>query len=214
MTNIEKKNNRPHDCDRKEDLVAYLYDEVSASERVAFERHLDDCDSCRGEFNAFGRLRDDLGAWQVGFTPCTEIPLPESKMGVLREFISMFPAWARGAALTAAAASLLLFALSFAGNRISLGGKSGTGDLQAAMTSEQVETLIKEVVAKERAQMREEYRAQMAGFEEQIKAEHQAQLQEVKASLKAEIKKSNRQNSSIRSFFALDDTQDPFGDIR
>jgi anti-sigma factor RsiW len=225
MMNFEMKNNEPRDCGRKEDLVAYLYDEVGATERVSFERHLDDCDSCRGELMAFGRVRDDLSSWQVGFAPRTEIALPKRKLDVLRELITLFPLWARGAALAAAAAALLLLALSFAGTRISLKGIQGAGALQVSMTPDEIETLVKKAVAEEREKVRDEYHSQMASLTEQLKAEHEAQLQAlsaanqakleaVKTDLKAEIKKSNRQNASIRSFFALDDFQDPVGDGR
>ncbi len=215
--NLEKKNNASNECGRKEDLVVYLYDEASAAERASFERHLDDCDSCRVELKAFGRVRDDLSAWQVGFAPRAEIALPKSRLDVLREFISLFPAWARGAALTAAVAALLLFALSFAAPRINFRG----GEIQASLNSEQIESLIKEAVAKERAQIQDEYRTQLAGFQTEhrsqlqaLEAANQAKLEAVKAGLKAEIRKSTRQNSSIRSFFAMDDSQDPLGDVR
>lgn len=223
MKNIDKNNHSPLDCGRKEDLVAYLYEEVGAAERANFERHLNDCDACRGELTAFGRVRDDLSAWQVGYAPRTEFSPPRSKAGVVREFFALFPAWARGAALTTAAASLLIFALSFAGIRL-------TGDSEAKQSVNptqpaQIETLVKEAVAKERLQMREEYRAQMASFKEQLSAEralqiqaltadHQVKLQAVKADLRAEIKKSNRQNQSLRAFFASEDNPDPFGDAK
>jgi anti-sigma factor RsiW len=213
----ETKNRHTGDCGRKEDLVAYLYDEASAAERASFERHLDDCDSCRVEARAFGRVRDDLSTWQVGFAPRAEISLPKRRLDVVREFFYLFPAWARGGALSAAAAALLLFAFSFAAQRIDFRG----GQTQMSLSSERVESMVEEAVAKGRAQMQEEYRAQLAA----IKTEHEAQLQaleaanrarleSVKAGLQAQIRKSNRGNPSIRSFFALDDTQDPLGDVR
>jgi anti-sigma factor RsiW len=225
MTDFEKKNNATNDCDRKEDLVAYLYDEASAPERASFARHLKDCVSCRSELMAFGRVRDDLSAWQVGFSPRAEIALPKRKLDILREFITLFPVWARGAALAAASAALLLGALSFAGTRVNLRGIPGAGQLQASASSDEIETLIKKAVAEEREKIRDEYRSEMASLKEQLKVEHEAQLQAinatnqaklaaVKAGLTAEIKRSNRQNSSIRSFFALEDFQDPVGDGR
>jgi hypothetical protein len=48
-----------------------------------------------------------------------------------------------------------------------------------------------------------------------VSAEHQAKLEATKASLRQEIKKSNIQRSSIRSFFALgDDRQDQWSDVK
>ncbi len=234
MMNEKNKFNAPNDCGRKEDLVAYLYDEAGVNERASFDRHLDDCDSCRNELTAFGRVRDELSAWQVGFAPRAEVVLQRSKLDLLRELIGMFPMWVRGAALTAAAAAMLLLALSIAGASVSV--KNGDfaisfGDAANAETgktgasSEEVEKLVQNAVAKEREQMRQEYETQLASFKDQLNAEHQAKLQAasaghqaqlnaVKAGLRAEIRRSNRQNSSIRSFFALDDNDDPWGDIR
>jgi Putative zinc-finger len=212
-----KNNNNPADCGRKEDLVTYLYDEANVKERASFERHMDECPSCRSELNSFIRVRDDLCAWEVGFTPRTEIALPKSTKDSLREFLNFFPAWARGAALTAASLALLLFALSFAGAGIS--PSSRRGDLDSAMSPEQIESLVKEAVAREREQMQQNFRAQMADYREQLKTEHELQLKamhELQAAkleaVKTELKRFNRQNPSIRAFFAMDDPDDPLGD--
>jgi Putative zinc-finger len=212
MTN---KNN-PAGCGRKEDLVTYLYDEANAEERASFERHLADCRSCHSELNSFVRVRNDLRAWEVGFTPRTEIILSQSgaksRMDSLREFLNLFPAWARGVALTAASLALLLFALSF-------GPIGQRGDLDSAMNPEQVESLVKEAIARERERMQQDFRAQMADYREQLKTEHELQLNALYAqqaakleAVKTELKRFNRQNTSIRSFFAMDDLDDPLGD--
>jgi hypothetical protein len=219
MTN---KNN-PAGCGRKEDLVTYLYDEANAEERASFERHLADCRSCHSELNSFARVRNDLRAWEVGFTPRTEIILSQSgakgRMDSLRELLNLFPAWARGAALTAASLALLLFALSFAGAGIGPLGKRG--DLDSAMNPEKIESLVKEAVARERERMQQDFRVQMADYREQLKTEHESQLNALSAqqaakleAVKTELKRFNRENSSIRSFFAMDDPDDPLGDLR
>lgn len=234
MMNEKNKYNAPNHCGRKEDLVAYLYDEADANERASFERHLDDCDSCRKELTAFGRVRDELSAWQVGFAPRAEVVLQRSNLDLLRELIGMFPMWVRGAALAGAAVAMLLLALSIAGASVSVkngafaisfGGAAKAETGGAGASSQELEKLIQSAVAKERDQMRQEYETQLASFKDQLNAdhqaklqaasaEHQAQLNAVKAGLRAEIRRSSRQNSSIRSFFALDDNDDSWGDIR
>lgn len=211
MTNKNKQT----DCGRKEELIAYLYDEAGAEERSSFERHVADCLSCRDELNAFERVRDDLGEWEVDCVPCTDIVLPKGRADRLHEFISFFPGWARGAALTAASLSLLAFSLSFAGILPS----------DSAAKSDRIEALVKDAVEKEHARMQREYREQMATYRDQLKAENDTKLkallahQEAKLeAVKAELKRHNRQdilqNSSIRSFFAMDDSDDPVGDNR
>jgi hypothetical protein len=52
-------------CDDREKLIAYLYDEVSASERREFDAHLHACDECRDELRGFRDVRQDLLAFDV-----------------------------------------------------------------------------------------------------------------------------------------------------
>lgn len=224
-------------CDRQEDLVAYLYDEATPAERASFEKHLKDCEPCGIELNAFGRVRDELSTWQVGFAPRTEWVSPRGKMQVLRELIGLFPVWARSLAMAGAAAAVILLALSVIGTRVSVNQgnfavsfgravKQSEPQNVAAPTQQEIEALVKNAVAAEREKIQQEAQAQFASFKQQldaahklqlqaVSAEHQAKLEATKASLRQEIKKSNLQRSSIRSFFALDDErQEPWGDAK
>ncbi|MCI0665282.1 MAG: zf-HC2 domain-containing protein [Acidobacteria bacterium] len=210
--NIDKMTNNTGGCGRQADLVSYLYDEVNANERAAFEHHLEVCQSCRTELTAFQRVRENLSAWEVGFSPQTEIAIPQSGTRLLREWVFSFPAWARGAALTSAAISLLLIAFTFATGRIGL--NSNAGGENRAMTQAQVEALIKDAVAAERARLEQTYSQQLAGLRDQLNSEHDAKLKVFKAGVEAEIRRANRQRQSIRSFFAMDDIADPLGDGR
>ncbi|MEP7342435.1 MAG: zf-HC2 domain-containing protein [Acidobacteriota bacterium] len=227
-------------CHRQEDLVTYLYNEATPVERASFENHLNECDPCSAELNAFGRVRDELSTWQVGFTPRTELVLPRGKMHVLRELAGLFPAWARGLAVAGAATAVVLLALSIIGTRVnvnkgdfaisfgSYGNVEKGNELRsvAAPSQQEIEALVNKAIAAEREKMQQDYQAQFASFKQQLDAEHRAQLQAVsaehqakleatKASLRQEIKKSNLQHSSIRSFFALgDDRQDQWSDVK
>ncbi|MGH9766319.1 MAG: zf-HC2 domain-containing protein [Blastocatellia bacterium] len=234
MMNEKNRFNAPNDCGRKEDLVVYLYGEANASERASFERHLDDCDACRGELAAFGRVRDDLSAWQLGLAPRAEIVLRRSRFDVLRELIGMFPVWVRGATLAGAASAMLLVSLSIAGTRISLkdgdfavniGRKENAATGAPAVASEEVERMVQNAIAAEREKMEQRYSAQLASFKDQLNAEseaklqaanaeNQARLKTLQAALKQEMRRFNRQNTSIRSFFAMEDPNDPWRDGR
>lgn len=234
MNSEKNRFSAPNDCRRKEDLVAYLYDEADIAERASFERHLDDCEACRDELSAFGRVRDELSAWQIGLAPRSEIVLRRSRLDVLRELIGTFPMWVRGGALAGAAAAMLLLALSIAGTSVSVknggftisfgvAGNAATG--APAAPSEEVERLVQNAVARERERIERQYSVQLAGFRDQLSAEHRAKLQAadadyqtklkaIEAGLRREIQRTNRQNASIRSFFAMDDANDPWGDVR
>jgi Putative zinc-finger len=224
------------ECGRKEDLVTYLYGEAHATERASFESHLDYCDGCRNELTAFGRVRRDLDAWQLGQVARPEIVLRRSRLDLLRELVGMFPAWARGAAFVGAAAAVLLVSLSIAGTGISLkdgdfvvsfGRTSNGSPLDPTVSSEDVGRLVQNAVAEEREKMEERYNARLASFKDQLDADHQAELRAARAeqqeqlraarvTLQQEMRRFNRQNTSagIRAFFARDDSSDPWGDGR
>jgi putative zinc finger protein len=224
------------DCGRKEDLVTYLYGEAPLTERASFESHLDYCDGCRNELTAFGRVRSDLGAWQLGHVVRPEIVLRRSRLDLLREWVEMFPVWARGVAFIGAAAAVLLVSLSIAGARISLkdgdfaisfGRTANVSPLAQAVSSEEVGRMVQNAVAEERRKMEEGYGARLASFKDQLEADHQAELRAARAeqqadlraaraALQQEMRRFNRQNTSagIRAFFARDDSTDPWGDGR
>jgi len=237
MNSEKNRLNSLNGCGRKEDLVTYLYGEASEVERASFERHLVDCAACRDEMTAFERVRDDLGAWQLGLTPRAEIVLRRSRLDVLRELIGLFrvwPVWVRGAALAGTAAAMLLVALSIAGTNITMkngdfaidfGWTKNSATGVPAVSSEEVERMVQNAVAKERERMEQRYSAQLANFKDQLNVDHQAKLQAanaenqarlkaVQAGFKQEMRKFNRQGASIRSFFAREDSSDPWGDGR
>src|SRR5262245_1119643 len=234
MKSEKNKLNSLNDCRRKEDLVSYIYGEADASERDSFERHLDDCDACRNELTSLRRVRDDLAAWQLGLAPRAEVILRRTRLDLLRELIGMFPVWVRGAALAGAAAAMLLVTLSIAGTRISLkagdftinfGGTGNPATGAPAVSSKEIERMVQNAVAGERAEMEQQYSAQLASFKDQLNADHQAEsraaraenqarLKSLQAGLQQEIRRINRHNTSIRSFFARDDSNDPWGDGR
>lgn len=59
----KSRDNLSPSCSSSEELVAYLYDEMSAVERSAFETHLGDCDVCTAEFAGLSFARLDVYEW-------------------------------------------------------------------------------------------------------------------------------------------------------
>jgi hypothetical protein len=84
-------------------LVAYLYDDLPAADRAAFEFHARQCDACREELRQLRGTREHLASWAP--------PEPAFDIQVVRRAeppprrASWVPAWG-----LAAAASLLLLA--------------------------------------------------------------------------------------------------------
>jgi len=236
MKSVRKRLDSLNDCGRKEDLVTYLYAEANATERASFESHLDYCDVCCNELTAFGRVRRDLGAWQLGSLASPEIALRRSRLDLLRELIGAFPVWVRGAAFIGAAAAMLLVSLSIAGTKISLKGSDfavsfGRAGNQVpatpAVSSEEIGRIVQNAVAEEREKVEKLYSARLASFKDQLDADHQAELRAARAeqqaqfraaraALQQEMRRFNRQNTSggIRAFFAREDSSDSWGDGR
>lgn len=115
-------------CARAEDLVAYLYGEVSETEARDFERHAQRCAPCRTELAAFGNVREAIGAWReqalgalaspafenndvTAFASAQETYKPKrSALAAIREFFTLSPLWMRAAT---AAIALIFCALAF-----------------------------------------------------------------------------------------------------
>ncbi|HVF51837.1 MAG TPA: hypothetical protein VNA19_17265 [Pyrinomonadaceae bacterium] len=118
---------RAQKCERGEDLVAYMYGEAGPEDAGIFRSHLSECAVCREEFEAFGGVREAVGAWRaeaLAFTPslaqdkAVAPPVAVSRhaagrkrsaSAALREFFALSPLWLRAGAL---AASLLICALA------------------------------------------------------------------------------------------------------
>jgi Putative zinc-finger len=88
----------------KENLIGYVYDELSSDARVAFEAHIQGCADCRTEVGELRQTRQHLAAWAP--------PEPEFNFRIVREApavprrrFAFIPQWG-----LAAAASLLVLA--------------------------------------------------------------------------------------------------------
>ena len=85
---------------RDEALVSYLYEDLGADDRAAFDRHLTACAICRAELEALGAVRSRLLTWTPpavhgGVAVDVARPVASRSPGaVFREL----PGWARAAA--------------------------------------------------------------------------------------------------------------------
>ncbi len=98
----------------KNDLVSYLYDDLSGPARAAFEQHLRACADCRDELTAMRGVRADLLTWSppepdFAFRLVAEPRVAEAAR-LLRPAVPSWRAWFRPAAGFAAAAVLVLAA--------------------------------------------------------------------------------------------------------
>ena len=103
--------------DRDAVLVAYLYDDIDAAQRVAFETHVAMCEPCRTELADLRGVRETLGQWASpeparSFTasshpsPPTSLQSPvASHPSAAEAWWHTVPVWAQVAAATGADAT-------------------------------------------------------------------------------------------------------------
>jgi Putative zinc-finger len=132
---------RLNNCNQVEQLMTYLYGEASPQEAKAFETHLEACAHCREDLAAFGDLRRSLETWEVELSPRVNVTVERSPLDVLRELISLTPAWLRFAGAAAASAAIVLVALALAGTHISW--REGTVSFAAPLRGQSEDTQIK-----------------------------------------------------------------------
>jgi anti-sigma factor RsiW len=87
---------------RDETIVAYLYGEMEADERVAFDRHLVACAPCRAELGDFGDVRSQLARSVPPELPAHipfTVDIPRPPVAVVPPARSI-PVWAQAIAAT------------------------------------------------------------------------------------------------------------------
>jgi hypothetical protein len=138
------------DCERSSDLMAFLYNEMNASETREFESHLRVCRTCHQEAASFGLVRDSIHAWRdevlTGFVPAAATPARRSAVAAFRQFFDLSPLWLKGAAAFAVVTFCVLAGLLY----VNLGKETPVAsNAGATYTQQDVDRLVKEALAKE-----------------------------------------------------------------
>lgn len=93
----------PADCDAvREDLPAWLYDELEGQARLQIERHLNSCSACRADADELRETMQTLDAWEFDISAA----IPADSCGA-----SLTWAQRLRPCLTGAAAAVVVFAL-------------------------------------------------------------------------------------------------------
>lgn len=124
-------------CGFGEDLVVYLYDEISESDKIKFEKHLSNCQTCEKELAGFGLVRNSINKWKAEdfaklshpkieleygeFEKKSQIMETEKSgwFGELKGIFSGFPTWANAGAAFAVlsiCAVIAIIAFNYSGN--------------------------------------------------------------------------------------------------
>ena len=153
-------------CQRNEELIGFLYGELSELEARRFERHLNQCAACETELAAFSGIRQSIVEWRdetVGLAPLpsavpSEVngssvilqpqPSGRSAIAALREFFALSPVWLKGATAFASVLFCIcaVLAVSYLKNRPT---KVNIADInnQPMYTDAQVKAAVSKAVA-------------------------------------------------------------------
>jgi len=94
-------------CERENDLVAFLYGELSDVENESFDSHLHTCRICQRQTSDFRSIRESVVAWRDESLGRASVTVPEtstlinqdkgSALAALRAFLDLSPLWMKGA---------------------------------------------------------------------------------------------------------------------
>ena len=237
MTDTTKNPN----CDMREALVSYLYNEATADESRTVESHLKACATCRHEFASFERVRGMLQQWQLDDLPVVRVETASrtrrSALAALKELISVAPLWTK----LAGACAMALLVLAVMGTEVSIGSNGFTlrADLfgrgpdapttVVATDSEtnarldqlraEIKTIVNREIAESEHAQSEALKAQLVSFESQIQNMHAADLARLAARIqeqRAKIKTlerdiDRREGIDLTDILFSELTRDPSG---
>jgi hypothetical protein len=147
---MNDKSNSPA-CERSSDLMAFIYEEMTADEVRQFELHIRQCNSCREEAASFGLVRESIATWReevlTGFVPSTATPTRRSAAAAFRQFFDLSPLWLKGAAAFAVLTFFVLVGLVFFTSSKKQEATAAKND--AIYNQQDVDRLVKEALAKQ-----------------------------------------------------------------
>jgi hypothetical protein len=197
--------NKTPNCNMREALMSYLYDEATPEETRLVESHIKECASCSRELNEFRQLRARLQQWELTDLPVVRVNLPDpakSFLSVFKELFALTPVWAKACGALAAAMLVLAilgtdvsigqngFALRMGflgiGNRSTAGQTSPNGQpgvVQAALTKDQVAGMINQAILDNEKQQKQALETQITAIEAQLQHAHSADFARLSASV-------------------------------
>ncbi len=202
----EEMTDKTPNCDMREALVSYLYNEATPEEKRRVESHIISCETCGQELAAFERVRDQLQQWQLEDMPIVRVVTGpqgarKSALAALKELLAVMPMW--GKAISAVAAVLLVFAVM--GTNVSIGrdgikysadilrrpraaepgptATTGNVDYVSADQLEQfregMKALVSRMITESEREQKEELKARLVSLESQLQNMRSADLAKI-----------------------------------
>lgn len=130
--------------------MAFLYNEMNATETREFESHLRECRNCREEAASCGSVRESIVAWRDevlrGFVPSNPAPARKSALAAFRQFFDLSPLWLQSAVV--ALTCCFIFGMFFFFYKKD---NSFPARTDAKYTEQDVKRLVDEALAKQKS---------------------------------------------------------------
>jgi hypothetical protein len=148
-------------CERENDLIAFLYGELNDTEARTFQSHMRDCASCNAELAAFKEIRESVVAWRneslggVMSYPITKSVVNSadhekpSALAALREFFNLSPLWMKGALAFASVLFCLFAVLAIARLRDKPPATTATNQGSNVISQQEINALVERRVQEE-----------------------------------------------------------------
>ncbi len=147
-------------CGHENDLVSFLYGELSDSEKKLFEGHMHVCRLCQVQTSEFNSIRASVAAWRDDSLGRAAVTVPEtsrlanqrrsSAVAALRAFFDLSPFWMKGAVGFAAILFSILSVLTVARLR-NAPEATATNASSQAYSQQQLNALVEKGVQDELA---------------------------------------------------------------
>ncbi|MEW6730565.1 MAG: zf-HC2 domain-containing protein [Acidobacteriota bacterium] len=210
-------------CQRKEELVTYLYGECNSEEERSFQQHLRECAHCQREVSEFRAVREGLQSWQVETVPRITLDLttarPRSLREILRELAAVLPAWFKYGTAFATTCSIVLVLLAVLNTQVRYNQEGFSFQIAlfspsaapanpqpsvAELDEEAARTLIVKIINEQKAQMKQELETQIAQLTRDLSEKSSSALS--RATL--ELKREQRERLQ-RALYELEHRQAP-----
>jgi Putative zinc-finger len=151
-------------CGRENDLVAFLYGELSDLEKESFDSHLHACGSCEVQTRELGSIRKSITAWRNESLGGVSVTVSETRslinqnkgsaLAALRAFFDLSPLWMKGALGFTAILFCALTVLTVAQLRNTPAAVTVKNPTSQAYSQEELNALVEQRVQDELARRR------------------------------------------------------------
>ena len=138
-------------CEYSNELISFVYSELTDKETQQFKLHLNTCQQCSAELDSFGEMRDAIGAWKYQSLAAVSMTDEEahelrparkkSAVAALREFIDLSPLWMKGA-VSLPTVLLCVLAVIATGKLNQTGPSVPVGKTDKTYTQQEVDSLL------------------------------------------------------------------------